>query len=552
MTGVFISHARVDEGRANHIARRLRRAGFTILLDNGPPGGDAWPAALSQAIAKASPIITLLSPDSTGRPWQLFEAHAGDLAGGLVVASFGEGAAPPRSLGHARTIQFSEGLGAGGRATEADETALEALVTAVQGFVEIGERGERPQAGVAGAWPSERTATDDIDFSLAHVISERKREGKGKRQDKSWESLRRSGFGWASSALDRRKSSVIDAALALLSTPGMRERGAAALWRNAIDVNEPTLWGEVGRAILPFSPFAAVDALRRAGAGRAEIAELVSPHLLTELRAERAPARGIGRGAALGAAGVAMAAVVAAALIVPQALKGNLLTGFGGDSGEPDSDLSTSAASTDGATRMASAEIKAAAPPVATQYPDAASVGLPPLPAPKATVAAPPPVAATPAPPAEAKAAAPPVDSPLLKKSEPMDLTPPAPAPEVKSAAPAPAKAPPVKAAPKVEAPSPTPPAPVSAQLTAPAGEATTVTVAAGDTLWKIASERYASSAGNTAQCAYHWSDIYRANIGTFKTRVETRETKGWLYSQDDTLTLPVTIGDGSCRLQTT
>ncbi len=69
MADIFLSYAHADEATARRFAEGLERAGFSIWWDSSLRSGDAFDAAIENALQAASAVIVLWSKTSVQSRW---------------------------------------------------------------------------------------------------------------------------------------------------------------------------------------------------------------------------------------------------------------------------------------------------------------------------------------------------------------------------------------------------------------------------------------------------------------------------------------------------
>lgn len=72
---IFISHATADKWIARMICEKLEAVGAkTFRDDRDIHGGDDIPDEIRRQIKRSKELVVLITPQSAGRPWILFEA----------------------------------------------------------------------------------------------------------------------------------------------------------------------------------------------------------------------------------------------------------------------------------------------------------------------------------------------------------------------------------------------------------------------------------------------------------------------------------------------
>ena len=86
MTDIFISYASEDRERARQFASAFEARGWAVWWDRRIVPGQAFDAAIEQALEAAKCVVVLWSPDSAASEWVKNEAAVGAERGVLVPA----------------------------------------------------------------------------------------------------------------------------------------------------------------------------------------------------------------------------------------------------------------------------------------------------------------------------------------------------------------------------------------------------------------------------------------------------------------------------------
>jgi hypothetical protein len=75
---VFVSHATADKWLATTLCEKIEEqtGAETFRDDRDIGGGDDIPEVIRREIARSNEMLVLLTPESVGRPWVLFEVGA--------------------------------------------------------------------------------------------------------------------------------------------------------------------------------------------------------------------------------------------------------------------------------------------------------------------------------------------------------------------------------------------------------------------------------------------------------------------------------------------
>ena len=98
-TPIFISHSSEDKGAARVIAGYLRRAHWTVWIDEaGIAGGKDWRGELVRALEGAWIVVLLVSLNSMRSKWVIREIEAADRLGKTIIPVVVDEAPYPDSL----------------------------------------------------------------------------------------------------------------------------------------------------------------------------------------------------------------------------------------------------------------------------------------------------------------------------------------------------------------------------------------------------------------------------------------------------------------------
>ncbi|HEX7035745.1 MAG TPA: TIR domain-containing protein [Pseudomonadales bacterium] len=84
MADVFVSYARADEARVEHIVRALSDAGFSVWWDRSLEPGTNWPDIIDRELRRARCVVVVFSARSAASRWVSIEAHEARRRGILV------------------------------------------------------------------------------------------------------------------------------------------------------------------------------------------------------------------------------------------------------------------------------------------------------------------------------------------------------------------------------------------------------------------------------------------------------------------------------------
>lgn len=84
MADIFISYAREDEARIQHLASALEEQGWSVFWDRRIPAGQTWRSYIGQALRDAVCVVVAWSRHSVSSKWVIEEAEEGQQRGILV------------------------------------------------------------------------------------------------------------------------------------------------------------------------------------------------------------------------------------------------------------------------------------------------------------------------------------------------------------------------------------------------------------------------------------------------------------------------------------
>jgi TIR domain len=74
MKQLFVSYAREDQARVEHLVEYLRRAGFDVFWDRSMPAGVVWADFLEAQLGSAHRLVVLWTASSVASQWVRTEA----------------------------------------------------------------------------------------------------------------------------------------------------------------------------------------------------------------------------------------------------------------------------------------------------------------------------------------------------------------------------------------------------------------------------------------------------------------------------------------------
>ena len=129
MADVFVSYASQDRERVAPIVEAIEQRGWSVWWDRAISGGAAFDRAIEQAIDDAGCIVVVWSDASVESEWVRTEANEG-LERGVLLPITLDDVRPPLAFRRTQTLEFTDGRG-----------DIEALISALQGIVPVGEEG---------------------------------------------------------------------------------------------------------------------------------------------------------------------------------------------------------------------------------------------------------------------------------------------------------------------------------------------------------------------------------------------------------------------------
>lgn len=141
MADVFLSYAREDHEKADHLARTLEAEGVEVFWDNEIPPGSSWADFIEEKLRNSRAMIVLWSAASTASQWVREEARLGRDAGKLIPAVI-DGTAPPFGFGE---VQAADLTGWDG---DPNHPVWKRFITAIRSKI-----GGEPDAASAAASP---------------------------------------------------------------------------------------------------------------------------------------------------------------------------------------------------------------------------------------------------------------------------------------------------------------------------------------------------------------------------------------------------------------
>jgi hypothetical protein len=104
MADIFISYAREDETRIQHLAHFLEEQGWSVFWDRRIPAGHPWRSYIGQALSEAGCVIVAWTRHSIASRWVIEEAEEGQRRDILVPVLL-EAVEPPLGF---RSIQAGD------------------------------------------------------------------------------------------------------------------------------------------------------------------------------------------------------------------------------------------------------------------------------------------------------------------------------------------------------------------------------------------------------------------------------------------------------------
>ena len=107
MAEVFISYAREDRAKAEHIARGLAAMGLDAFWDTEIPPGQTWADYIESKLSACKAVIVLWSAHSTKSQWVREEARMGREKAKLIPVML-DASAPPFGFGEVQAADLSQ------------------------------------------------------------------------------------------------------------------------------------------------------------------------------------------------------------------------------------------------------------------------------------------------------------------------------------------------------------------------------------------------------------------------------------------------------------
>jgi uncharacterized membrane protein YhaH (DUF805 family) len=106
MADVFISYAREDQARAEHVARGLEAMGLDAFWDTEIPPGQTWADYIESKLSNCKAVIVLWSEHSTRSQWVREEARMGRDKSKLIPAML-DGSPAPFGFGEVQAANLA-------------------------------------------------------------------------------------------------------------------------------------------------------------------------------------------------------------------------------------------------------------------------------------------------------------------------------------------------------------------------------------------------------------------------------------------------------------
>ncbi|MGE0739864.1 MAG: TIR domain-containing protein [Hyphomonadaceae bacterium] len=106
MADVFISYAREDKQRAEHVARGLSELGLECFWDSDIPPGQTWADYIESKLGACKAVVVLWSENSTKSNWVREEARMGREKAKLIPAALDK-SPPPFGFGEVQAADLS-------------------------------------------------------------------------------------------------------------------------------------------------------------------------------------------------------------------------------------------------------------------------------------------------------------------------------------------------------------------------------------------------------------------------------------------------------------
>ncbi len=107
MADIFISYAREDETRVQHLAHCLEEQGWSVFWDRRIPAGQTWRSYIGHALSEASCVIVAWTHHSIASRWVIEEADEG-LQRGILVPVLFEAVKPPLGFGPIQAADLTD------------------------------------------------------------------------------------------------------------------------------------------------------------------------------------------------------------------------------------------------------------------------------------------------------------------------------------------------------------------------------------------------------------------------------------------------------------
>lgn len=199
MADVFISYAREDRSRAEHVARGLEAAGLTAFWDTDIPPGQTWADYIEAKLSACKTVIVLWSEHSTKSQWVREEARMGRDKAKLIPVMI-DASQPPFGFGEVQAADLSHW---NGDYQQPQWTRLVQAVRSAAGVVapQTPQVPPQPQSGwsappqpAASAWrgptaPSAAAALSPLDHIKTCLRFYAVGAGRARRAELGWFSL---------------------------------------------------------------------------------------------------------------------------------------------------------------------------------------------------------------------------------------------------------------------------------------------------------------------------------------------------------------------------
>lgn len=142
MADVFISYAREDRSKAEHVARGLSQMGLQAFWDSEIPPGQTWADYIEGKLSACKAVIVLWSEHSTKSQWVREEARMGRDKGVLIPVMI-DASTPPFGFGELQAANLADWQG------QRDQTSWRRFSAAVANFATAAAPAAAPQAFVS-------------------------------------------------------------------------------------------------------------------------------------------------------------------------------------------------------------------------------------------------------------------------------------------------------------------------------------------------------------------------------------------------------------------